>query len=85
MNEEIEMTLIKLDDGNEYFILDKINDDNNEFVYLADSNNPENILLRKRNIINNEVILEELSNLEEIKKCFNLFFKKHPELLEESL
>lgn len=85
MNEEIEMTLIKLDDGNEYFVLDKIKDNNNEFIYLADNNNPENILLRKRILINNEVKLEELSNLEEIKKCFNLFFKKHPELLEESL
>ncbi len=85
MNDQIEMNVITLDNQEDYFVLDKIKNQNNVFVYLASKDDPVNILVRKRKIIDDEIILEELDNLDEIKHCFSLFFQKHPELLNESL
>ena len=81
MIDTIELNVVTLDNQEDYIVLDKIEHQNKTYVYLT---NEKEILLRKRIKENDEVVLEELENLDEVKLAFSLFFKKHPELLEES-
>ena len=85
MNDEVTMNVITLANQKEYFVLDKIFHNQDTFVYLASKENPEEIVIRKRIVENEEVFLEEIANLDELQLAFSLFFKKHPELLKESL
>ena len=85
MNDEVTMNVITLDNQKEYFVLDKILHNQDTFVYLALKENPEEIVIRNRIVENEEVFLEEIPNLDELHLAFSLFFKKHPELLKESL
>ena len=85
MNDEVTMNVITLDNQKEYFVLDKILHNQDTFVYLASKEKPEEIVIRKRIVENEEVFLEEIANLDELQLAFSLFFKKHPELLKESL
>lgn len=85
MNDEVTMNVITLDNQKEYFVLDKILHNQDTFVYLALKENPEEIVIRKRIVESEEVFLEEIANLDELQLAFSLFFKKHPELLKESL
>lgn len=84
MNDEVTMNEITLDNGENYLVLDKISSAKATYVYLAKEEN-DDILLRKRNVVDGTAVLDQLDDLQEIRFAFSLFFQKHPELLEESL
>ena len=84
MNDVVTMNEITLDNGENYLVLDKIPSSKATYVYLA-KEDYEDILLRKRIVVDGSAVLEQLDDLQEIRLAFSLFFQKHSELLEESL
>ena len=84
MNDGITVNVVTLDDQKEYVILDKISHNLDTFVFLASKEDEENILVRKRVVVGEDVFLGEVSNFQELQLTFSLVFKKHPELLKES-
>ena len=68
MSDTIELNVVTLDNQEDYIVLDKIEHQNKTYVYLT---NEKEILLRKRIKENDEVVLEELENLDEVKLAFS--------------
>lgn len=75
--EEKEYNVITLEDNIEYTEIDKIEYNNNTYIYLSDIENPENFCIRKLIIENNEEYIIGLDNEEEFNNAFNLFQQKY--------
>lgn len=75
--EEKEYNVITLEDNIEYTEIDKIEYNNNTYIYLSDIENPENFCIRKVIIENNEEYIIGLDNEEEFNNAFNLFQQKY--------
>ena len=69
--EEIE--IVTLEDGEEYYEVVRINNENTCYIYLANKNNPKEIVIRKNVIINGEEYIEGLKDQEELKLAINLY------------
>ena len=69
--EEIE--IVTLEDGEEYYEVARINNENTWYIYLAGKNNPKEIVIRKNVIINGEEYIEGLKDQEELKLAINLY------------
>ncbi len=61
----------------EYTEIDKINYNNNTYIFLANIDNPSDYMIRKLTIKNNEEYLSALSNEEEFKELLNIFKNKY--------
>ena len=61
----------------EYTEIDKINYNNNTYIFLANIDNPSDYMIRKLTIKNNEEYLSALSNEEEFKDLLNIFKNKY--------
>lgn len=61
----------------EYTEIDKINYNNNTYIFLANVDNPSDYMIRKLTIKNNEEYLSALSNEEEFKELLNIFKNKY--------
>lgn len=70
--EEVNMKTITLEDNNDYFVVKECDN----YVYLANINNPKDICVRKLITDNNEEYLTVLDNDEELNKALVLFSKK---------
>lgn len=69
--EEIE--IVTLEDGEEYYEVARINSENTCYIYLANKNNPKEIVIRKNVVINGEEYIEGLKDQEELKLAINLY------------
>lgn len=74
---EKEYDIFTLEDNKDYAEIDKINYNNNTYVFLSELNNPENFCIRKITIENNEEYIVGLDNEEEFDTLLKLFTEKH--------
>lgn len=70
-----EYETITLEDGIEYAIIDEIE----EFVYLANINDPEDLAIRKNINKEGKDYISSLDNKEEFEKALKLFHDKNNE------
>lgn len=75
--EEKEFEIITLEDNLDYAEIDKINYNNNNYVFLSEVDNPENFCIRKIKIENNEEIIIGLDSKEEFDTILKLFTEKY--------
>ena len=76
--EEKEYEVIMLEDNLEYAEIETLNYNNNTYYLLVQTDNPENICIRKLLIENNEEYIVGLDSKEEFDNVINLFSKKLP-------
>ena len=75
--EEKEYNVITLEDNIEYTEVDKIEYNNNTYIFLSDLENPENFCIRKLIKENDEEYIVGLDTEEEFDKILNLFMQKY--------
>jgi len=77
MEEKVAVSKITMDDGKEYLVIDKIEEENVGYLFLSDINDANNIAIKKyfKNKNNNEVY--KLKNMEELAHAYELYQKKH--------
>ena len=75
--EEKECNVVTLEDNIEYTEVDRIEYNNNHYVFLSDLENPENFCIRKLINQDNEQYIIGLDTKEEFDNILNLFTKKY--------
>lgn len=75
--EEKEYNVVTLEDDIEYTEVDKIEYNNNTYVFLSDLENPENFCIRKLITENDEEYIIGLDSDEEFNNVLNLFTQKY--------
>lgn len=73
---------IVLIEGNEYIEIDRINIENNTYVYLTELSNPDNFIIKKYLEVDGEEYFEGLESDNEFDKVLTYFLKKHKDILE---
>ena len=68
---------IVLIEGNEYIEVDRINIEDNIYVYLTELSNPDNFIIRKYLEVDGEEYFEGLESNNEFDKVLTYFLKKH--------
>lgn len=71
-----ELEFVTLENGNEYIILDEIDDNGIKYLYLVNSGNSSDFAIRKE--FGNELI--GLDNKAELNRVLDVFVKKNYEL-----
>jgi len=75
--EEKECNVVTLEDNIEYTEVDRIEYNNNNYVFLSDLENPENFCIRKLINQDNEQYIIGLDTKEEFDNVLNLFTQKY--------
>ena len=75
--EEKEYNVITLENNVEYTEIDKINYNNNTYIYLSNIDNPEDFCIRKIVKENDEEYIVGINSNKEIDKVLELFMKKY--------
>ena len=75
--EEKECNVVTLEDGIEYTEVDKIEYNNNTYVFLSNLDNPENFCIKRLIKENEEEFFEGLNSKEEFDTLLDLFMKKY--------
>jgi len=75
--EEKLYNVITLEDNKEYAEIDTITNNNNTYVFLSETNNPENVCIRKIEIKNNEEYIVGLDSNKEFDTILKLFSEKY--------
>lgn len=75
--EEKEYNVITLENNIEYTEIDKIEYNNNTYIFLSDLENPENFCIRKLITENNEEYIIGIDTEEEFNNVLNLFQQKY--------
>lgn len=73
---------VVLIDDNEFIEIDRVNIDNNVYVYLSQLDNSENFIIQKYVVIDGEEYFEGLESDNEFDKVLTYFLKKHKDVLE---
>lgn len=74
---EKEFDIITLENNLDYYEIDNINYNNNNYVFLSEVNNPENFCIRKIKEKNNEEYIIGLDSEEEFDTILKLFTEKY--------
>ena len=80
--EEKEYEYLTLEDGNEYLIIDEIEIDGVNYVYLSNGEDNENFRVRKNKKVGNIEMLVGLDSDQEFDKAMLYFVKNHKDDLE---
>lgn len=75
--DEKEFNVITLEDNIEYTEIDKIEYNNNIYVFLSNLENPEDFCIRKLINKNNEEYIIGLESQQEFDEVLSLFTKKY--------
>lgn len=73
----INNSIIKLEDGNTYTVVDKIEKLDKSYIYLANIENVQDFCIRKEIMENDETFIVGLDNNQEYEEAMNLFIKKN--------
>lgn len=73
----INNSIIKLEDGNTYTVVDKIEKLDKSYIYLANIENVQDFCIRKEITENGETFIVGLDNDQEYEEAMNLFIKKN--------
>ena len=71
---------IVLIEGNEYIEVDRINIEDNIYVYLTELSNPDNFIIRKYLEVDGEEYFEGLESNNEYVTVLTYFLKKHKDI-----
>lgn len=74
---ELEFNIIKLENNEEYVIVDAIQNENNKYLFLANKDNEEDICIRKVIENDGQEFLIKLDDEEEFEETLELFNIKH--------
>lgn len=74
---ELELNVIKLENNEEYVIVDAIQNEDNKYLFLANKDNEEDICIRKVIIKDGQEFLIKLDNDDEFDEVLALFNRKH--------
>lgn len=74
---ELEVNVIKLENGLDYIIIDAIQNENNKYLFLVNKNNEDDLCIRKIYIKDNEEFLVKLDNDEEFEEALELYNLKN--------
>lgn len=69
-------SLLKLKDGKVYFVLEKLNIDNKNYLYLIEKENKENLKFYCEEIVNNNLCLIEVKEEKELQNIIPYFFNE---------
>lgn len=72
-----EYNVVTLEDGNEYIEIDKIDDNNNTYIVLSNSNDPNDFCIRKLITEEGKEYIVGLDGDEEFDKIYEIFSKKY--------
>ena len=75
---------IFLIEGNEYIEVDRINIEDNIYVYLTELSNPDNFIIRKYLEVDGEEYFEGLESNNEFDKVLTYFLKKHKDIFDNN-
>jgi len=73
----INNSVIKLEDGNDYVVVDKIDLENKSYVFLTNVKDMEDFCVRKEIEENEEVFLVGLETESEYEEAMKLFVEKN--------
>ena len=73
----IDNSIIKLEDGFEYKVVDKIDNNNCAYVYLVNLVDKEDLIVRKEIVEDENTYLVGLDNTEELEKALRLYLQKN--------
>lgn len=73
----INNSIIKLEDGNTYTVVDKIEKLDKSYIYLANIENVQDFCIRKEIMENGETFIVGLDNDQEYEEAMNLFINKN--------
>ncbi len=82
MKDSKEYEYLTLEDGNEYLIIDEIEIDGINYVYLSNGEDNENFRVRKNKKVGNIEMLVGLDSDQEFDKAMLYFVKNHKDDLE---
>lgn len=74
---ELELNVIKLENNEEYVIVDAIQNEDNKYLFLANKDNEEDICIRKVIIKDGQEFLRKLDNDDEFDEVLAFFNRKH--------
>lgn len=69
-------SLLKLRDEKIYFVLEKLNIDNKNYLYLIEKDNRDNLKFYCEEIVNNKLCLIEVKDEVELNKIIPAFFNE---------
>jgi len=75
MEDTLQVTTIEID-GQEYFLVDYVREENNTYDFFANTNNIEDIQIMKEKIKDGEKFYVSIDNNVEFDKAFNLYYNK---------
>ncbi len=73
----IDNSRIVLEDNDCYQVIDKIKDDNKAYVYLVNTRDKDDLVVRKEIEENEERFLVGLEDEDELEKALNLYLEKN--------
>ena len=73
----IDNSIIKLENGFEYKVVDKIDNNNCAYVYLVNLVDKEDLIVRKEIVEDENTYLVGLDNTEELEKALRLYLQKN--------
>ncbi len=73
----IDNSIIKLENGFEYKVVDKIENNNCAYVYLVNLVDKEDLIVRKEIVEDENTYLVGLDNTEELEKALRLYLQKN--------
>lgn len=76
---EVEVNVIKLEDGIDYVIIDAIQNENNKYLFLANKNDELDVCIRKIILKDDKEYLVKLDSDEEFEDIMTLFNLKYRE------
>ena len=71
----VELNVVELEDGKEYLVFYILEYNKNNYVFLANENDPDDLVIRKIVVEGNERILEKIEE-DEFEEVINEFNKK---------
>ena len=74
---ELEVNVIKLEDGIDYVIIDAIQNESNKYLFLANKNDETDVCIRKIISKENKEYLIKLDDDDEFEEVLTLFNVKH--------
>ena len=73
----IDNSRVVLEDNIEYIVIDKIKEGKVAYIYLVDSRNKDDLVIRKEILEDGNTYLVGLDNEEELEKALKLYLEKN--------
>ena len=69
-------SIIKLTDDKLYYILETLEYNNSNYIYIIEKDNPMNLKFYKEDLINNQISLKVVEDKEELNEIMKRFYEK---------